>query len=266
MKKTKFDILFEKVVTVNEGRKKKVYPKYTLNMDKLTEDLKNLKSPFKNFYLQALQHVQSTGNLPETKPEWENTVNVGLMNQGLGSDERNLLFKRFWHVLNTPDHSYFVEFDENNRSEEESVKSISSVEEHIYNYIVESDDESATKEEIKSFISKYGHDEEEVDKIIDKMVKDGQLGEQDGKLVAIKDPALDDLEEPETFDNNTNDDMEGLRTDIESGDGDIYDTDSSITSEIDPDLAKDLGIDSDDPWGEKGMLDDNQNDYDDYND
>ena len=264
MKKTKFDILFEKVVIVNEGRKKKVYPKYTLNMDKLSEDLKNLKSPFKNFYLQALQHVQSTGNLPETKPEWESTINIGLMNQGLGPDERKLLFKRFWHVLSTPDHSYFVEFDEKATSEDEPAKSISSVEEHIYNYIIESDDESATKEEIKSFISKYGHDEEEVDKIIDKMVKDGQLGEQDGKLVAIKDPSLDDLEEPETFDNNTkDDDLEGLRTDIESGEGDDYNTDSSISSEIDPELAKDLGIDSNDPWGEKGMLDDN---YDDYND
>ena len=96
------------------------------------------------------------------------------------------------------------------------------------------------------------------------MVKDGQLGEQDGKLVAIKDPSLDDLEEPETFDNNIkDDDLEGLRTDIESGEGDDYNTDSSISSEIDPELAKDLGIDSNDPWGEKGMLDDN---YDDYND
>ena len=99
MKKTQFDILFEKVLTINEGRKKKVYPKYVLNMDKLTEDLKNLKSPFKNFYLQALQHVQETGNVPETKPEWESTINIGLMNQGLGPDERKLLFKRFCGIV-----------------------------------------------------------------------------------------------------------------------------------------------------------------------
>jgi polyhydroxyalkanoate synthesis regulator phasin len=262
MKKTKFDILFEKVVTVTEGRKKKVYPKFTLNVDKLTEDLKNLKSPFKNFYLQALQHVQATGNLPETKPEWESTINHGLLNQGLGPDERNLLFKRFWHVLNTPDHSYFVEFDENAANEEETSKSISSVEEHIYNYIIESDDESASKEEIKSYISKYGHEEEEVDKIIDKMVKEGQLGEQDGKLVALKDPSLDELEAPETLDTDSNDDMEAFRTDTETGDIDSMNTDSAITHELDDETAKDLGIDPSDPWGEKGLLDDNFNDYD----
>jgi polyhydroxyalkanoate synthesis regulator phasin len=263
MKKTKFDILFEKVVTVTEGRKKKVYPKYTLNMDKLTDDLKNLKSPFKNFYLQALQHVQSTGNLPETKPEWESTITVGLMNQGLGPDERKLLFKRFWHVLNTPDHSYFVEFDENAATAEEAPKSISSVEEHIYNYIIESDEESATKEEIKSYISKYGHEEEEVDKIIDKMIKDGQLGEENGKLVAMKDPSLDELEEPETFDSNTNDDMEAFRTDTETGDLDELNTDSSISHEFDDETAKELGINPNDPWGEKELLDDNQDDYND---
>lgn len=262
MKKTQFDILFEKVLTINEGRKKKVYPKYVLNMDKLTEDLKNLKSPFKNFYLQALQHVQDTGNVPETKPEWESTINIGLMNQGLGPDERKLLFKRFWHVLNTPDHSYFVEYDESaSATQEEPSKSISSVEEHIYNYIVESDEESATKEEIKNFISKYGHEEDEIDKIITKMVKDGQLGEDNGKLVALKDPSLDELEAPESFDGNTDDEMEGLRTDTESGELDSLDSDSAITHEIDPDLAKDLGINFDDPWGEKEMLSDNEDDY-----
>lgn len=261
MKKTNFDILFEKVITINEGRKKKVYPKFTLNLDKLTEDLKNLKSPFKNFYLQALQHVQSTGNLPETKPEWESTINHGFLNQGLGPDERKLLFKRFWHVLNTPDHSYFVEFDENAANQEEQTKSISSVEEHIYNYIIESDDEAATKEEVKAYISKYGHEEEEVDKIINKMIADGQLGEENGKLVAIKDPSLDELEAPESFD-NTDDEMEAFRTDTESGDIDSLNTDSSISHDIDPETAKDLGIDMDDPWGEKGMLDDNYNDFD----
>jgi len=261
MKKTKFDILFEKVVTINEGRKKKVYPKYTLNVDKLKEDLQNLKSPFKNFYISSLQHVENTGNLPETKPEWENTIMSGFYDKGLSPDEKKMLFKRFWHVLTTPDHSYFVEFDENSVQPEEE-KSISSVEEHIYNYIIESDDEAATKEEIKSYISKYGHEEEEVEKIISKMVKDGQLADQDGKLVAVKDPSLDDLEEPESLNNDPNDDMEGLRTDEEEGDIDNFTTDSSISHKIDPELAKDLGIDSEDPWGEKEMLDDNINDWD----
>lgn len=260
MKKTQFDILFEKVITINEGRKKKVYPKYTLNLDKLTNDLKELKSPFKNFYITALQHVQATGNLPETKPEWESTINHGFLNQGLGPDEKKLLFKRLWHFLNTPDHSYFVEFDENAAAQQEEEKSISSVEEHIYNYIIESDDESATKEEIKSYISKYGHEEEEVEKIINKMIVDGQLGEENGKLVAIKDPSLDELEEPETF-NNSDDDMEGLRTDEETGDIDNLETDSAISHEIDPELAKDLGIDVNDPWGERSVLDDNIDDY-----
>jgi hypothetical protein len=263
MKKTKFDILFEKVVTINEGRKKKVYPKYTLNVDKLTEDLKILKSPFKNMYLTALQHVIDTGNLPETKPEWEKTINSGFYGQSLGEDERNMLFKRLWHLLNTPDHGYFTEYNESQQVVDSPEKSISSVEEHIYNYIIESDTDSATRDEIISLISKYGHESDDINKVIDKMIAEGELGEQDGKLVAIKDPSLDEIDEPETLNGDDND-MEAFRTDIESG-GDIdkIDTDSAISHEIDPELARDLNIDPNDPWGQKEMFDDNLSDYED---
>jgi hypothetical protein len=266
MKKTKFDMLFEKVLTINEGRKKKVYPKYTLSVDKLMEDLKTLKSPFKNMYMTALQHVIDTGNLPETKPEWEKTIKSGFYGQSLGEDERNMLFKRFWHILNTPDHAYFVEYDASQEQNLEAPeKSISSVEEHIYNYIIESDDEAATREEIVALITKYGHEDDDINKIIDKMIAEGELSEQNGKIVAVKDPSLDEIDDSSEnmINTDTDSDLEGLRTDIESGDIDEFSSDSAISHEIDPELAKDLNIDPNDPWGQKGMLDDNLDDYED---
>jgi hypothetical protein len=265
MKKTKFDMLFEKVVTVNEGRKKKVYPQYTLDVNKLMEDMKTLKSPFKNMYISALQHVVDTGNLPETKPEWEKTIKSGFYGQSLGEDERSMLFKRLWHILNTPDHSYFVEYDPTIENVETTEKSITSVEEHIYNYIIESDDEAATRDEIISLISKYGYEGDEINKIIDKMIAEGELGEQNGRIVAVKDPTLDEIDVDEDLTSFSNqdeldNDMEGLRTDIETGDIDNVDTDSAISHDLDPDIAKELGIDVDDPWGQKEMLDDNISD------
>jgi len=72
---------------------------------------------------------------------------------------------------------------------------------------------------------------------------------------------LDELEEPETFDTNSNDEMEAFRTDTETGDIDDLNTDSAISHEFDDETAKELGINPNDPWGEKELLDDNQDDY-----
>lgn len=262
MNKTKFDILVENILNITEGRKPKTYPKLLIDYNKLEQDVNNLSdnNAFKKIYLHALNGLKEYGEGkfftneemmedPKTLPELEESLFNAFTGASLSKLEKKTFAERFYKFITDPDRGYTSEYV----AEIAPDKHVESVSQHIFDYIDQSDDETSSIEEVVSYIGRYGHDEAEVKEIIQKMVADGQLAEIDGKLTAIKDPSLDELD-PEDSDlekTGESDDMEAFRDDT----GEEEDPDSG---RLPNDVAKELGIDPNDPFGDTDFLDDNE--------
>jgi hypothetical protein len=265
----KFDLFVENVLNITEGRKPKKYNKLLINFEKLENDIISMsdENPWKKLYQYALKNMKSIGdddsftneelsNDPKTLPEWEEAFYNSFSGASLSKMEKKRFSERFFNFVKDPDREYFSEY-----VGEDSNKPIESMQQHIFDYINQSEDESATKEEIVSYIGRYGHEEEEISSTLSRMVEDKQLRHENGKFYPEKDPSLDSLEpnEDEIEDNNP-DDLEAFRDDSIAYDDD--DDDNEDDYRISNDAAKELGIDPNDPFGDKELDLDNLN----YND
>ena len=265
MNKTKFDILVEHILLTTEGRKPKTYPKLVVDYDKLEQDINNLSdsNPFKKIYLHALNGLKEYGEgkyftnqemsaEPKTLPELEESLYNAFSGAALSKVEKKTFAERFFKFITDPDREYTSE----HVAEVEPNKHVESVSQHIFDFINQADDESASIEEVISYIGRYGHDESEVKEIVQKMVADGQLAEIDGKLTAIKDPSLDELEPEESELEKT-----GEPDDLEAFVDDTGEDEAPDSGRLPDDVAKELGIDPSDPFGDKEFSGDND-DYD----
>jgi hypothetical protein len=275
MKKTKFDLVVEHILNINEGRKPKKYQKMIIDFDKLESDINGLsdKNPFKKLYTFAINGLKHYGKNqyftneemaedPKTLPEWEDAIFNAFSGASLSRSEKNRFTERFFNFLKDPDREYFSEFV--GKTMEPENKTTESVEQHIFDFINQSENESATKQEVIQYANRYGHDEEEAKKTIEKMVNDGSLREDGDNLIAVSEPSIDDLE-PSDSELNTSsddevDDLEAFRTDIEdaSDDDDAFDG-GRAKGKIPDDIAQELGINADDPFGDNDMDLDNLN-------
>lgn len=276
MKKTKFDLVVEHILNINEGRKPKKYQKMIIDFDKLESDINSLsdKNPFKKLYTFAINGLKQYGKNEfftneemsqdsKTLPEWEDAIFNAFSGASLSQGEKNRFTERFFNFLKDPDREYFSEFV--GKTMESEDKPTESVEQHIFDFINQSENESASKQEVIQYANRYGHDEEESKKTIEKMIKDGSLREDGDTLVAVSEPSIDEMEpnESELSDSPNADDLEAFRTDIEdaSDDEDLDDL-KGKKGKIPHDIAQELGINPDDPFGDNDMDLDNLN----YND
>ena len=262
MNKTKFDLMVENILNITEGRKPKTYPKMSVDYNKLEQDINNLSdsNPFKKIYLHALNNLKEYGEGKyfsndeltadaKTLPELEESLYNAFTGASLSKLEKKTFAERFFKFITDPDREYLSE----HVAEVEPDKHVESVAQHIFDYINQADEESASIEEVISYIGRYGHDEAEVKDVISKMVKDGQLAEVDGKLTAIKDPSLDEME-PEDSElgvSNDPDDLEALRDDT-------LEDEEPDSGRLPDDVAKELGIDPSDPFGDNQFVSDNE--------
>lgn len=262
MKKTNFDILVENILNITEGRKPKTYSKMVIDFDKLEEGINNLSdsNPFKKIYQYAFNGLKEYGEgqyftneemtqEAKTLPEWEESLYAAFSGAALSKNEKKTFAERFFKFVQDPDREYMSEFV----AQPEPEKAVESVSQHIYDYINQSENETATVDEVVNYIGRYGHDAEEVKDIIHQMVKDGQLSEENGSLTAIKDPALDDIEpdDSEIGGNLDPDDLEAFRDDV----GEDEDPDSG---RLPDDVARELGIDPNDPFGDDDFMSSNE--------
>ena len=258
MNKTKFDLMVENILNITEGRKPKTYAKMVIDYDKLEQDINNLSdsNPFKKIYLHALNGLKEYGEgkyftnqemsaEAKTLPELEESLYNAFSGAALSKVEKKTFAERFFKFITDPDREYMSE----HVAEVSADKHVESVSQHIYDYINQSDDETASIEEVIAYIGRYGHDEAEVKEIIQKMVEDGQLAEVDGKLTAIKDPSLDELEpsDSELGVSNDPDDLEAFRDDT-------LEDEEPDSGRLPDDVAKELGINADDPFGDSDFL------------
>lgn len=258
MNKTKFDLMVENILNITEGRKPKTYPKMVIDFDKLEQGVNSLSesNPFKKIYQFALQGLKQYGDNEfftneemsqeaKTLPEWEEALFSAFSGAALSKIEKKTFAERFFKFVQDPDREYMSEYV----SEVEPEKAVESVSQHIFDYINQADNETASVEEVVAYIGRYGHDESEVKDIIKKMVEDGQLSEVDGKLTAIKDPSLDELDpvDSELGASNDPDDLEAFRDDT-------LDDEEPDSGRLPDDVAKELGIDPSDPFGDEDFL------------
>lgn len=257
MTKTKFDILVEHILNISEGRKPKQYNKLVIDFEKLENDINGLSSdnPFKKIYQFALNNMKSVGddsftydelaNDPKTLPEWEEAFYNAFHGGSLSNLEKRRFGERFFNFAKDPDREYFSEYV-GSVDGGSADKHVESMQQHIFDYVNQAEKESASKDEIISYIGRYGHEPSEVSDVIAKMVEDGQLRVDGDQYFPQTDPSLDaiDPEDSELTGKVDPDDMEAFRDDVsedeESSDGRISD-----------DIAKELGIDVDDPFGDK---------------
>jgi len=260
MEKTKFDLLVEHMLNIAEGRKPKQYNKMVIDFDKLESDINGLsdQNPFKKLYQHAISGLKSYGGdnyfsneemsqEAKTLPEWEEAINNAFLGHSLSKLERKRFGERFFNFVKDPDREYFSEYV----AEPSVDKSIASMEQHIFDYVSQSDEESTTKEEIVQYIARYGHDSEEVSKVIEKMVTDGQLIEMDGKFKAANDPS-DDVD-PEDADLDKLSTTSEDPTEIFANDR-LEDEEDEKGARIPPELADEFGIDANDPFGDEDYL------------
>ena len=259
MEKTKFDLLVEHMLNIAEGRKPKQYNKMVIDFDKLENDINNLSdsNPFKKIYLFAIDGLKSYGegkyftneemsNEAKTLPEWEDAIYAAYYGHSLNKLEKKRFTERFFSFLKDPDREYFSEYV----AEPSFEKAVASMEQHIFDYVSQSDNETTSKEEIVAYIGRSGHDEEEVAKVIDKMVSEGQLEEVDGKYKAVSEPSFDEAEpeESELTKPSDADDLEAFRIDT------LEDETPERGEKLDPELAAELGIDPNDPFGDEDYM------------
>lgn len=258
---TKFDILIENILNITEGRKPKQYNKMVIDFDKLENDILSLsdQNPFKKIYKHAIDGLkqysdneyftnEEMSSEAKTLPEWEDAIFNAFSGQSLSNIEKKRFTERFFNFLKDPDREYFSEFIGN-----EKIKNFESMEQHIYDYINGSDDEKATLSDVVAYINRYGHDENEVKDVIEKMVKDGQLEKIDNNtLRTLKDPSLDSNEpdDSELSDNLESDDMEAFRDDTLE--------DETPDEKLPDDISRELGIDPNDPFGDDDFFDSNR--------
>lgn len=258
MNKTKFDLMVENILNITEGRKPKTYAKMVIDYDKLEQDINNLSdtNPFKKIYLHALNGLKEYGEGKQftnqemladakTLPELEEALYNAFSGAALSKVEKKTFAERFFKFITDPDREYMSE----HVAAVSADKHVESVAQHIYDYINQSDEESASTEEVIAYIGRYGHDESEVKDIIQKMIQDGQLSETNGKLTAIKDPSLDELEPEDTELDGSNDpdDLEAFRDDT-------LEDEEPDSGRLPDDVAKELGIDPNDPFGDEDFL------------
>ena len=247
MKKTKFDLLVENIISITEGRKKKVYPKLVFNFNKFQEDINNLEdSPYKALYQYVINKLKQINGKdafsleelssdPKTMPEWEEEF---LLTLG-GKENKKEMFTRLFRFVTDTDRGYFSEQTDSLDSSDIGDKPVESIEDHIYNFIKQSSNEDATMDEIVHYISRYGLEEDEIIKIVTGMLKgedggDGKLREEDGKYYCQDDPSLDELDPSDSDLNKDGDDMEGFK---------LSDDDADLTDEY-----EELGLNPKDPF------------------
>lgn len=222
----KFDVLVEELLNLNEGRRPKIYEKFVLDFDKIESDIESMSdsNPFKNIYKFAVNGLKEyapnqyftndeMANEAKTLPEWESSIFSAFSGQSLSNKEKKQFSQRFFSFLRDPDREYFSVY----YPEKTDDQKFTNMEEHIYNFINNSEQESTPKSEVLIYISKYGYEDDEINSVISKMINDGQLAENDeGNLITIKDPSLDDLEPDDS--ELSLDDSESLLDDSEVDD------------------------------------------------
>lgn len=255
MEKTNFDLLVEHILNIAEGRKPKQYQKMVIDFEKLESDINALSdtNPFKKIYEFALNGLKSYGEgkyftneemsqEAKTLPEWEKAIYEAYFGHSLTKLEKKRFADRFFSFVKDPDREYFSEYVPATSPE----KSFANMEEHIFDYVNESESEEGTpKDEVVKYIGRYGHDESEILKVIDKMIQDGNLSEVNGKLTAASEPEFGE-EEPEELNSKQEEDTtEFLKTDT------LEDERPEKTDHLDPELAREIGIDPNDPFGDE---------------
>jgi len=182
----------------------------------------------------------------KTLPEWEEAIVNAYSGQALSSIEKIRFAERFFNFVKDPDRQYFSEYV----GEIPADKRVESVQQHIYDFIHQSESGSASVEEVVQYIERYGHDANEVKDIIQKMVSDNQISNEDNILTVLQDPSLDSLDPEESDLESSGDDMEAFRDET----GEDEDPESGISD----DIAAELGIDKNDPFGDEQFLSDNE--------
>jgi hypothetical protein len=258
MNKTKFDLLVEHIIQVSEGRKPKVYNQLTIDFDKLESDIQNMSdsNPFKKIYEYSIRNMKKIDDqrsftneemkeFSKTLPEWEQEIFKSVIDMPILKSEKKKFAERFYNFLKDPDREYFVDQAD---LLDDSV-SITSIEENIFNFINQAEEDFSSLAEITTYMLKYGHSESETEKMLNKMVESGQLLKVDGKYATNKqEDNLDNLEPDDTM----------IDTSEEEDDG-KYDSGLIYKGDAAEDL-KNLGIDDpDDPFGDNDFDIDNWN-------